>query len=282
MRTSLLSACVVAGLTLHGAVAATVHPDAPQETRTLRADGEIVVTQEGDVHSHAIHTPLPDEMHEVVNKAVASWKFAPSAAPHATRNTMRLTLTATPVDSEHVVKVEDVVFRDVAAAHPDASGKVGKRTPDGVKILVRPRMPAFPVDAVVNVAMRVGPDGRIVDAHATQCSVHVSGGVGRDKARACRVLETHGVNAVKQWVLHPGGRTTAWTATVPLHFVGVNKELDETPGQWRKEYRTAYRAPAWHPDDEAMHRLGVVDAKGKSVVPPESELRLLGVIGEPL
>ena len=69
---------------------------------------------------------------------------------------------------------------------------------------------------------------------------------------------------------------------VPLHFTGIKKELDETPGQWRKEFRTAYRAPAWHDGDEVIHRLAIVDAKGRPMVPPESQLRLLGVIGETL
>lgn len=263
MHTKLLSACI-AGLILHGHAAA-------RDIKTLDVDGEVVVSNAGTVDSHAIHTPLPDEMHAVINKAVASWKFEPSSAPAPTRSKMRVTLSATPDAAQHVVKVEDVVFRDVVA---DAS-RAAPRTPAEVETLVRPKMPGFPVDGVVNVAMRVAPDGRVLAAEATQCSVHASGGIGRDKARACRILETHGVNAVKQWVLAPQDRTSEWTAMVPLHFAGVNKTIDATPGQWRKEYRTAYRAPDWHPPEEGMLRLGAVDARGKSVMPIESELRML-------
>jgi hypothetical protein len=262
MHCKLMAASIAAALSL----SAHAQEAAPAtELLTARVEGELTVGVDGSIETYTIHTALPDALLEVVQKAIASWQFDPPSVegrPVRARSHMHLSLVAAPEGEHFSTRVDNVVFHD--------NPKPGAKKPAS-RFLQRstPPYPPFQVEGVVTVALRIGADGRVLDADATQCSIFAIEG-RTDKARACTMLGERAARAARKWVAdtagHPEAQAGEWLATLPFHFHWGQQKLSVPAGKWRREYRTAYVAPAWQSEFADVQRVGTADVVDERLV----------------
>ena len=223
---------------------------AGESVMSLRINGQVEVDPAGRVVSHELHTPMTEALRTQVERKVADLSFAPPMQPVPTRGAIRISLSARPQGDAHAVRFDDVAFV------PDTS----EQSPRGYWDLVdtggvaRHRLRAT---GAVSMAFRVAPDGRVLDAFPQQCTVFAVR-PGLSMQDACRDLERHGEKLVLKMkgVYRPAPGeampTGPGTGVLPLTFTQGIQRLDKPrPGQWRKEWRTAYKQAPWSGDDSA-------------------------------
>lgn len=259
------------------AVADSQYTQALESVLTMRIDGEVEVAGDGSVKSHTLATELPPEIRTPVEKAIASWRFAPPTVAGkpvaAARSKMRIALVARESGKDYVVKIENVTF-----AGPEATDDASE--PGGVSIAKR-KLPNFrtPVDALVTLLLHVDADGKLLDVVPTQCTV-VAIAPGQNGVNACKTLERTGVAAVRGWTFKvaPGGDGKPTTAALAFWFTMTRSPADMSPGKWRREQRSEYRAAPW----ENAPRVGTADIAEGGLVHPYAGLKLEEGIGKTL
>jgi hypothetical protein len=281
--------------------AVVVAAPAMEEVLTMRVDGEITVDATGKVVGHALKTELQPKLRELIDKAMLTWVFFPpvvNGKPTAVKSDMRITLLGKKAGDGYDVTIDNVLFsradfRDWSVPKRGEKEKKNsaRTTADGVSLSIktmkpRPRYPQhWNVNGIVTILVNIAPDGRIIDAVSTQCSLYFAGGTPIQRQRACRTLEDSAASAIKQWTVTIDGHgkpvaPIARSGTVPLHYVMVGPHAEaiekaSQPGNWRLESRTPYRLPAWARGDRFAQRMGTSYSVGSGeLMSTESALRL--------
>ena len=267
-----------------------------EEVLTMRVEGDIAVDATGKVIGYTLGTKLDGKLQSLIDQAVPHWVFFPpmvEGKPSAAKSHMRITLLGKKIPEGYDVRIENVLFADTDTRDWDVPKEEKKAAntaeTDGATLSIasatpRVRYPKYYVNGIVTIMLNIAPDGRVLDATPTQCSLYFAGGSSTQLARACREMEQSAANAIKQWrvAIDTHGKPLEdkpLSATLPLAYKMRGRSAQAVaessePGQWRMESRTPYRTPDWLPDRRFAQRVGTSDAVGGELVPSDATLQL--------
>jgi hypothetical protein len=261
------------------------HSTGFEEVITMRVEGNLSIDARGNVVSHEVLTPITAHTREVIDRAVATWRFAPPMVRGepvgGASSAMRVTLAGRKHNDSYAVSVDNVVFYDRAkdgkqARHAESAEKGGV----SMAIVAQTRKVKHPSDFYANgaltMAIRANPDGTVAEVFPTQCSLYFAGGTSVDFARACRQMSAGAAAAIRTWKLRielngnvPSPRNL--TATVPLRFHAYNRDMvkeSALAGNWRMEARTPFQQAPWLANDRFAQRVGASDVDGSQGLLP--------------
>lgn len=224
-----------------------------------RIDGDVEIDPQGAVTAYRPMTQQPEPLATRLHDMVMRMRFEPvvdnGRAVHA-RARMRLSLVGTPDEHGGVsVRVEHVAF----ATEPSnpISGEADGGPSAVEATAVHKAMPRYPEPARraglsgrVIVAVRLGLDGRVLDAAVRDTALFNVKGTARQVQPYIADFENASLRAIRQWTfkvtLHPGATPTAddMTGLIPVVYA---MEDDPTPGmgKWAWELRTLSRPVPW-------------------------------------
>ena len=230
---------------------------AGEHVSTMRVDGEIEVGPGGQVNAHTLKTPVPADVRDIIERHVADWSFE-APVDTVTRNKMRITLSSRGEGDERVVGVDHVRF----LAHDDAPR--GRLVFDNANA----KRHLFQASGALMMDVRLASDGRVLDVSPSQCTVWATR-PGLSKSNACEDFERYAQQRLPRWqarYVPAAGETLPdgeWTGTFPMVFRYNAPGLPAAkPGQWRSEWRTAYKAAPWQ--DDGAQRIGASDIDADS------------------
>ena len=237
---------------------------------TMRVDGTITVDERGRVASHRLPADLSPPLRSIIDRAIADWSFHPptiDGKPSAATGKMRITLSARHHGDDYAVRVDNVTF--------SGSSKMdrGMWQAEPMGILRH----SFRSAGALSVHVRIAPDGTILDAFASQCSLYAWKKKRQTPEAACAEFEKYGLALAFKLKLHDPAASSRdstpppETATMPLVFQWAD---EERPGEWRGEWRTPYRRAPWLA--ETAPRVGASDLKASDgLIQNSGDLRLL-------
>ncbi len=178
---------------------------------TLSATGEIEIGPDGRVLSHRLDDSLQAPIAAAIARNVETWTFEPvieDGRPVIAVTRMHLTLEA-------IEQSRDAVALRVARVWFGDTWKAESVTP--------PRYPGNAVrarvEAQVVIAIKLDPEGRVVEAHPYQTSF-AAGADGRVAKRYRSAFEQASLSAVRTWKYAPiPGQRGVQMALVPITFL---------------------------------------------------------------
>ena len=214
---------------------------------SMLVSGSIEVTSAGGVSRYTLDHPekLAAEVKALLGAVIPAWKFAPLVVNGKTMTQdakMSLRIVATPLDDgKYAIAVTGAWFGDRASRQSNVSAQT---------ISFKHRVqPSYPVQALragvggtVYVLLKVGHEGKVVDAVATQVNLRV---IASDNQMASwrRVLADAALSALRQSTFSPptGGAAVDqpyWIAQIPVEFFLTGSMARSTAqqapyGQWQ-------------------------------------------------
>jgi hypothetical protein len=258
--------------------------DAIYETvLTKRIDGDVTIDTEGNVIAHAFATDMEPKVREVLDRAVAKWKFHPyldkGVAVNA-RAKMRITLAAREEGGDYQVAVDNVLFHDGTRDSDKADADPDPLT--GIEMSVasksgRIEYPRYAVNGMTVVAVRLSPAGTVEAIQAIQTTFLNAKGSDEDFERARKAMEENAIAGIRKWkfkvVVPPGVQPRpedlTGTLLVNYHLAGKKKLLTAT-GEWRQEMRTRSRAIPWISDTRLAQAVRASDMDGTGIMLPNA------------
>lgn len=245
-----------------------------QERQELRLDvaGEIGIDQEGAVYDYSISSIVTPELKALIDKAVRQWKFEPvvrNGEPVYAKTGMRMILAALPVATGYQLRIENLRFL-------------------GTRRALRTEPPKYPMDAVrrgvgatVLVAVRVGADGKVLDAAAAQSRLYGSAGNEKNESRFTALFEKASVDAAKRWAYQTAdiaaGEAPETTLIVPIEYRLDGMAVSEG---WREGASTAKPIPWLRSDQQRYDARGL--KQGESIALGEPIRMKTDVVGSTL
>jgi hypothetical protein len=167
---------------------------------SMLVTGSIDMRPDGSVERHAIdHSEkLSNAVTQMIGAQVAQWRFEPTlvdGVPVAARTKMSLRIVARPLDEQNFdVRIQSASF--------SGSGGKDERMSVEKRSSLRPMIEAMVstgMDAAdLYVALKIGPDGKVMDAVVEQVNLGTIGGdVWMAKAR--RQLGNSALEVVRRW-----------------------------------------------------------------------------------
>lgn len=181
-------------LLLCAAIAVAPSARAASVVGALHASGEIRIGPDGRVLSHALSDHVPRPVAEAISRSIATWIFEPvteDGVPVIAETRMHLTIEALEHSRDELaLRVGQVWFGD-------------ELVPEMTRAPVYPeRAIERGVGARVLLALRLQPDGRVLDAHPYQTSF-AKGTDRRLANRLRRDFERASVAAARTWHYAP-------------------------------------------------------------------------------
>ena len=257
LRSLVLAAALAAGTA--GATPPVDPPDMADPVYATRVDSTIEIGPDGGMLRYEPITQLKEPLASRVRAMAEGLRFEPvlvDGKPVIARTRMRLHLAAEPMgDGNLRVSVEHVGFPDDGDDR-EATARAG--TPGNPYIHgVADRMPlTYPKSALrmelsgrVMVALRLAPDGSVIDAVPRQSALYGVKGADRSLARGLAILERAATQAIRRWrfdVRVPEGaypKPEELTAAINVEYLLDN--LKPRPGLWLYEARSRERNLPW-------------------------------------
>lgn len=204
--------------------------------------GGIVIAPDGTVQSHTLDHPekLTGTIATAVDKAVSAWRFTPvqvDGKPVAATTRMSLRLVATPHGAgQAAVRIKGVLF---GADKVSGGGVVS--TPQAKRVV-----PGYPPDAAragigatVYLVLKVGADGKVLDAVAQQVNLAKPGSAD-EMAHWRQAFSRAALAAATRWTYevpttgrHAG--QSPWTVHISVDYFlpAVSVEPRSRYGQWQ-------------------------------------------------
>lgn len=250
-----------------------------------RVQGEIDIDATGRVTRATLTTPVPDDLRAGVEREMRAWTFAPTirdGQPVPVHSRVRITLAAPPVSLVTRVWIDDAAFDagDGSAIALQAATLTAHEQ-------VRPPYPAGARNAGVPgnvlVAVRVGLDGKVVDAAVVQSGLLEITARKRVLEQAFAHFENVALRAARdmrfQVTVREGATPSANDLTVNVPFLFAMGPVSTPPeGQFRMYVRTPRRAVPWLGPDSATRPSSV--AGGDRPVAAAAGPQLLTPVGQ--
>jgi hypothetical protein len=285
-----LLACAVALPGIAGQPPATT-AGPMEEVMTMRVEGSLAVDAIGNVIAHQVDTKLDPKLQGLVEVAIATWSFMPPTVdgkPATAKSDMRITLAGRKIGEGYEVKVDNVVFFDrkreelTPAALEEKRAALGITSLNFVQMNPRPKYPGFHVNGIVMISVLARPDGTVERAFASHCSLYLARGSKADLSRACKAMQDNGVSAVRHWKVSvdlngnaptPGNLTGVLPLFYKMRGDGKDVTISSEPGNWRPEWRDAYREAPWLENDVLKQRVTASDSTQMEMMPATSRLQ---------
>lgn len=206
--------------------------------------GDVLIEPDGTVAGLEIdrQEALPPEVVALIEGAAPVWRFEPilvDGEPTRARGLMSLRLIANRQDDgNYRIAIQGAHFGKAALG---AGERMAAEGTDTVQILTR-KQPVYPMPAVqsgargtVYVVLRIGPDGRVLDAAAEQVNLRTIG-TPHQMTQMRNMLAGSAVRAIREWTFQPpttgelAGRGE-WFGRVAVDYTS-HGEKDSEYGQW--------------------------------------------------
>jgi len=241
----------------------------------IQVDGTILVGPDGKVQEYELKgaSVLPDEVRRFLDFHIPRWQFEPpelDGRPVALRNRMGVHVVATPsADGGMRMVLRSTYFMPTEG--------------EGGYDLVATRMhpPAFPevardagAEATVYVAVRIGRDGRVIEAVDEQVNLHFLAERDADKWRD--IFARSAIRAAQGWRFQtptrgPSAAQESWQARIPVSFT-----FDERNryGRWQAYVPGPRRPVPWLSGEQQGQSLEGMAGGSVHPVGPQGGLRL--------
>lgn len=260
-------------LVLLGTVAqsqAQTRSRAPEEVRkqivvTMLVTGTVDIERDGSVSGHAVDKAgaLPRLVVQLVDKAIAAWRFEPVVAAGqavAVRNPFSLRVVGNQGDDgDFALTISGVSF-----------GKDNEGIPTKRGRLAPPRYPAGMarggIGGTVYLILRIGRDGNVEDVAARQVNLRVAARPA-EMERFRNEFADVCVSKARQWKFDPptqGGDVDAasWSVQVPVDFYAPDRPPPGY-GQWEAYVPGPRLAVPWRDNaDDARDPVDAIAAGG--------------------
>lgn len=241
--------CMVASSALLAAGPAAVRK---RVQASMLVRGTIEIAPDGSVAKYTLDHPdqLPAAVKNLLGKAIPVWKFKPveqDGAPVEAKAQMGLRVVAKPMgDKEYSLGVAGAWFGQGALNQSSVTAQTitykSKKQPD------YPLGAAYSrVSGVVYALLKVGRDGKVMDAVAEQVDLGV---VASDSQLQVwqRMLAAATLSALKQDTFNvpqsgPEANKPYWVARIPVTFQLTTNAMSY--GQWQAYVPGAVRLPEW-------------------------------------
>lgn len=274
----LLAACVLAApvqaQTGKKLPQAAIEVGKPESVMSMRVDGELLISPEGEVREHRITTEVPSGIKAMIDKSVAGWRFKPitdeAGKPVLAKTYVRITLIAREgAGDDYTVTLENVRFHD--GKKPDHRGSAREKGID-VVTTARPSYPALMqannVNGSVLVQLLFDAEGKVQDAIVVQSAMFNVRGHSAVLAKAVAEMERESLRGVRRMRVKFGPQIDLADEESRSGYLAINywmrgKSNDEDefrkPGKWRQEQRGPLRAAVWLGN---AARVGISDVDG--------------------
>jgi hypothetical protein len=284
MNSSLFPAVVLAVL-LFGASAPAAAGLPTEEldkvVSSLPVSGTIEVDPEGRVAGYAIKDAeaYDQAVLDMLARNIIRWNFNPVVIDGVARQArfdMYLRLEAKPLDDKrYAVEIASAAFGRKEAAAPHTT--VTQRD--------KMRPPKYPLDEMrrgvggtVVLAMRIGPDGKVIDVVAEQTNLRAVGRPGAMQQWR-KHFEQEALAAARTWTFVPptvgiAANESSWDVRTPVVFVPFGAKLPG-PGEWESYVPGLRREVPWRTKKKELADTGVDALPGGGLYPMEQPLHLL-------
>lgn len=255
-RTLLVAALLVAPSLQAATVPST--PELDEAVYATRVDSRIEIGPDGTVVRYEPVTELKEPLATRVRAMAEGLRFEPvlvDGKPVVARTRMRLHLAAVPQEDGNLrVGIEHVGFPD-----DDGSTTMRAGTEENPYIHgVAKRLPiSYPDEALrmalsgrVMVALRLAPDGSVIDAVPRESALYGVKGRDRSLARALAIFERAATQAIRRWrfdVRVPEGAYPTpeqLTGAINVEYL-IDDHPKARPGLWLYESRSRERTLPW-------------------------------------
>jgi hypothetical protein len=215
----------------------------PSEARkqaelSMMVKGNIDIGIDGGVERYTIEKPekIPPAIIDIVGKQIPHWKFQPvqvDGKPVHARTNMQLRIVASPTGDDNY----DVVIQGASFSGGEDAGEervsVKQKTPLGP--LVRAMMNSGATGDVY-LALKIGPDGEVLDGVVQQVNLTVRG-TDKQMQNARQVLGDSSLDLVRKWTFSvptKGEHTDQpyWSGILPVKFRLDGQRAEARYGQW--------------------------------------------------
>lgn len=253
VRNLLLATALAAALPL-AAAGRLPPPEMQDAVYATRVDSTIEIGPDGRILRYEPITELKGPLASRVHALAEGFRFEPvlvDGKPVIARTRMRMHLVAEPLEDGNLkVGVEHVGF-------PEGEGE-NWVPPDGyARGIARRARIEYPADALhmglsgrVMVALRFGPDGKVLEAVPRESALYGVTGRERSLGKALATFERAAVESVRRWTVDvrvPAGaspRPEDLTAAVNIEFL-IDRHPKPRPGLWLHESRSRERPLPW-------------------------------------
>lgn len=262
--------------------------DAPILTR--KVDGTVVIAPDGSVKAYHREpdAELPASVATSLDALVRGWRFEPvvidgRAVEASTR--MRVTLAARAQGKDgYAVGIDNVTFPpnpkaiDVGPLQPTVSMRG-----NGHGIHLPGALAGAGIDMDLLVHLRIGADGRVVDAMVSQTSFLNATGGARQFGKVAKQVEDAVLRASRRWrfdVSWPQGASPTgptYDGAMPVSIRFDNPKVDAV-NVWNTEVRSAKRIPSWVRAEDGDRLAGVSDLRDGEVAGAHSPYRLRSAV----
>ena len=272
-----LAGCLIVAA---GAGSAAEPATAPLDEATLMPlEATVEVDGNGMLTHFELTSDAPKEIRAGMGTLVGPWRFEPgrddAGNPVATKAGMRLVLRAEPDGERFRVTVDNVTFHrphGEKVVTPTATVSYAKLTPPRW-----PRKVLADERAVVLVALRLAPDGKVAEAVVVQSALYDPKDTSAGSSHALQKFEQSTLATARHWDFQVEATGTPTlddlTLVVPVRY-GFRDEFASELGQWRRLARTARISIPWLQPGSGVD-VGVADVGGNTPASVEQPVKLL-------
>jgi TonB family protein len=242
---------------------------------SLMVEGKVLLNPDGTVASYTLREPekLPEPVVDLIQQSLPSWKLQFYRTPVApVEESMTLRIVAKDIDRKHTtIRIAGAQFQDESEPKRESIHSLTRVQPTYPR-----RSREDGMSGTVYLLVRVGPDGKVLDAAAEQVNLHRY--TQQNMLDIYRKdLASAAVKAAAQWTFSvpsegPSAKLPCWYVRMPVHFHITNSGYDEHNGSQYGSWEIYVRGPretipwvqdklllAQSPDatpDGTLHQLG--------------------------
>jgi hypothetical protein len=246
-----------------------------QVEASMLLTGTIVVAPDGSVKSYELDKAekIPANITALVSNATQQWHFDPvmrdgQAVTAKARMSLRVVAKhETPDSSDYTARISGATFGDYDAASTDQITYIERNPPVYPQVAARGH-----VGGTVYVLLRIGRDGKVVDAEAEQVNLNIVSSDAEMKAWR-KVLASPSVSAARHWTFHiPTTGLHAndpyYVTRVPIVYRTERTSPDAEYATWQAYVPGPKDRVSWADDESA--------AGGGTDALPDGQIQLVG------
>lgn len=244
---------------------------------SMLVSGSIEMRSDGSVERYSLDHPekLPQAVTQLVGMQVPQWRFEPvlvDGQPTAAQTNMSLRIVAKPVDEQNFsVRIQSVSF---SGGSQDSGNRISIAKRTSLAPMVRALVSADTDAADLYLALKIGRNGRVLDAVVEQVNLYALGSESQ-MTIVRKILGKSAADTVRQWTFSVPAREPEdepyWSGTLPISFrLSGNGSSPPADMQGHEEWRMYIPGPC----TPIPWRISGKDGRCASDAAPEGVLTL--------